>query len=134
MEMKTLQEHLEQCIITEKFHPLIKKEIKTKNNEFNEGDIVLFREMYEKGDETSIMIVVENLGDRCKVKIISSPLSKILGFSTQTYSCKDLFKVGEVNFKVEKHNFDVKGFLEYCDSIGIDTKETKERLKYYGYI
>ena len=30
MKMKTLQEHLEQYIITEKFHPLIKKEIKNK--------------------------------------------------------------------------------------------------------
>lgn len=132
--MKTLQEHLEQYIITEKFHPLIKKEMKTKNNEFNDGDIVLFREIYEKGDETSIMVVVENLGDRCKVKVISSPLSKILGFSTQTYPCDELFKVGEINLEGKKYDFDVKELLEYCDSIGIDTKETKERLKRNGYI
>ena len=90
--------------------------------------------MYEKGDETSIMIVVENIGDRCKVKIISSPLSMVLGFSTQTLSCDELFKVGEVNLKGKKYDFDVKELLEYCDSIGVDTKETKERLKRYGYI
>jgi hypothetical protein len=64
--MKTLIEHINSVLITEsKQHPFFNKRIDTKSNEFDVGDVVLFKEILESGDENAIMVVTENRGDRC---------------------------------------------------------------------
>jgi ATP-dependent Lon protease len=65
-----INEQLNQNITESKKNPLLKKEIKT--DEFEIGDIVLFKDFIEAGDEDDIMVVVEPLGDRCDVEHIGT--------------------------------------------------------------
>ena len=135
--MKTLKEHINSVLITEsKQHPFFNKRIDTKSNEFDVGDVVLFKELLEPGDENAIMVVTENRGDRCQVAIVSSPLSRILGLSNQVYLCKELFKIGEIKFggTAKRYQFNIQSVLSVCEQIGMDITETQLKLKNLGYI
>lgn len=117
-------------ILEAKEHPFIKKEIKTKNGEFENGDIVLFRELLDKGDETAVMVVTEAKGNRCDVATISAPMA--LGFPVQCLSTSYLFKIGETTVKRYSgkggFDIDIQTALDECEKVGLDITEMKEKL------
>ena len=128
--MKSLQEHLIQLINESKNNPLLKFEIKI-NGSFEPGDVVLFREFWEKGDDSVIMIVAEDRGNRSLVSEIGT--SSILG-STKTLSNKELFKVGQVTIifdKKGKHpvipSESVAEAIKLCEDLGMDCEEIKKK-------
>lgn len=124
-----INEQLNQNITESKKNPLLKKEIKT--DEFEIGDIVLFKDFIEAGDEDDIMVVVEPLGDRCDVEHIGT--LSILG-SMQTLANKYLFKVGHTT--VEKngktHFIDIEDALNQCEKIGMDVTVPRKNELYRG--
>ena len=126
--MKTLNEHLVQIINESKKNPVLKFEIKT--NSFEPGDVVLFREFWEKGDDSVIMIVAEDRGNRSLVSEIGTSL--VLG-STRTLSNSDLFKVGQVaiNLDDKKHPVipaaSIAEAIKLCEDLGMDCEEIKKK-------
>ena len=127
--MKSLQEHLNKLINESKNNPLLKFEIKT-NGSFEPGDVVLFREFWEKGDDSVIMIVAEDRGNRSLVSEIGT--SSILG-STKTLSNKELFKVGQVTIDLsdKKHPIipgtSVAEAIKLCEDFGMNCEEIKKK-------
>ena len=133
--MKDLKNYITETvhknIINEaKEYPFIKKEIKTKNGEFENGDIVLFKELLDKGDEKAVMVVTEAKGDRCDVATISAPMA--FGFPVQCLSTSYLFKIGETT--VTRHpgrggfDIDIQTALDECEKVGLDITDMKEKL------
>jgi hypothetical protein len=110
-------------------NPLLKFEVKTKGS-FEPGDVVLFREFWEKGDDSVIMIVAEDRGNRSLVSDIGTSLA--LG-SSRTLSNRDLFKVGQVaiNLDDKKHPVipatSVEAAIKLCEDLGMDCEEIKKR-------
>lgn len=117
--MKSLTQYLTES----KNHPFIKNEIKTDH--FNPGDVVLFREIWESGDDTAIMVVIEDKGSRVLVENIGTMLST---GSSRTLPSRDLFKIGsvEVKGKIVPAESVAKVF-ELCEAIGMDCTVAKER-------
>ena len=110
-------------------NPLLKFEVKT-NGSFEAGDVVLFREFWEKGDDSIIMIVAEDRGNRSLVSDIGTSL--VLG-SSRTLSNSDLFKVGQVTIKLEKKGHpiipaeSIAEAIKICEDLGMDCEEIKKR-------
>lgn len=110
-------------------NPLLKFEVKT-NGSFGPGDIVLFREFYEKGDDSIIMIVAEDRGNRSLVSEIGTSL--VLG-SSRTLSNRDLFKVGQVTINLDdkKHPVipaaSIAEAIKLCEDLGMDCEEIKKK-------
>ena len=113
---------------TEK-NPLLKFEVKT-NGSFEPGDVVLFREFWEKGDDSIIMIVAEDRGNRSLVSEIGTSL--VLG-SSRTLSNRDLFKVGQVTINLDdkKHPVipaeSIAEAIKLCEDLGMDCEEIKKK-------
>lgn len=113
---------------TEK-NPLLKFEVKT-NGSFEPGDVVLFREFWEKGDDSIIMIVAEDRGNRSLVSEIGTSL--VLG-SSRTLSNRDLFKVGQVTINLDdkKHPVipaeSISEAIKLCEDLGMDCEEIKKK-------
>lgn len=129
--MKSLQQHINETLlqnITEaKKNPLLDKEIKT--DEFELGDIVLYKDFFEEGDEYAIMVVIEPKGNRCDVSLIGT--RSILG-STHTLLSRDLFKVGHTTVKKIGRSFDIdiEDVLNQCEEIGMDVTIPRENELY----
>lgn len=110
-------------------NPLLKFEVKT-NGSFEPGDVVLFREFYEKGDDSIIMIVAEDRGNRSLVSEIGTSL--VLG-SSRTLSNRDLFKVGQVTINLDdkKHPVipaaSIAEAIKFCEDLGMDCEEIKKK-------
>lgn len=110
-------------------NPLLKYEVKT-NGSFEPGDVVLFREFYEKGDDSIIMIVAEDRGNRSLVSEIGTSL--VLG-SSKTLSNRDLFKVGQVTINLDdkKHPVipaaSIAEAIKLCEDLGMDCEEIKKK-------
>lgn len=110
-------------------NPLLKYEVKT-NGSFEPGDVVLFREFYEKGDDSIIMIVAEDRGNRSLVSEIGTSL--VLG-SSRTLSNRDLFKVGQVTINLDdkKHPVipaaSIAEAIKLCEDLGMDCEEIKKK-------
>lgn len=117
--MKSLTQYLTES----KSHQCIKSEIKVDH--FTPGDVVLFREIWEKGDDTAIMVVIEDKGNRVLVEDIGTMLST---GSSRTLPSRDLFKVGEVEVKgkIVPAESVAKAF-EICEAIGMDCTVGRER-------
>ena len=125
-----ITETVRQNIITEsKKNPLLNKEIKT--DEFELGDIVLYRDFFEEGDEYAIMVVIEPKGNRCDVALVGTRL--ILG-NTHTLSSKDLFKVGHTTVKKVGRgvDIDIEDTLNQCEELGMDVTIPRENELYRG--
>lgn len=109
-------------------NPLLKYEIKT--NSFEPGDVVLFREFLDKGDDSIIMVVAEDRGNRVLVSDIGTSLA--LG-SSRTLMSKELFKVGQVAIDLsdKKHPVipatSVEAAIKLCEDLGMNCEETKKR-------
>ena len=127
--MKGLKEHLIQLIIESKNNPLLKFEVKT-NGSFEPGDVVLFREFWEKGDDSIIMVVAEDRGNRSLVSEIGT--SSILG-STKTFNNNELFKVGQVAIDLsdKRHpvipGTSVEAAIKLCEDLGMNCEEIKKK-------
>jgi hypothetical protein len=112
-------------------NPLLKFEVKT-NGSFEPGDVVLFREFWEKGDDSVIMIVAEDRGNRSLVSDIGT--SSALG-SSRTLSNRDLFKVGQVTINLDdkKHPIipaaSIAEAIKLCEDLGMDCTTIKDREK-----
>lgn len=110
-------------------NPLLKFEVKT-NGSFEPGDVVLFREFWEKGDDSIIMIVAEDRGNRSLVSDIGTSLA--LG-SSRTLSNRDLFKVGQVTINLDdkKHPVipaeSVAEAIKLCEDLGMDCEVIKKK-------
>ena len=117
--MKSLTQYLTES----KNNPLLKHEIKVNN--FTPGDVVLFREIWEPGDDTAIMVVMEDNGNRVLVADVGTMSS--IG-SSRTLASRDLFKVGEVEVKgkILPGESIAKAF-EICEAIGMDCTVGRER-------
>lgn len=99
--------------ITEaKHNKYINLEIKT--DDFAVGDIVLFRELLEKGDQDAIMVVVENRSPRVLISDVGTTI--ILG-STHVFNEDELFKVGHVEPKDKI--IDEREIFDICKELGI---------------
>lgn len=129
MNMKTLKEHLVQIINESKKNPLLKFEIKT-NGSFEPGDVVLFREFWEKGDDSVIMVVAEDRGNRSLVSDIGTSLA--FG-SSRTLSNNELFKVGQVAIDLSDKRHPVipaasiAEAIKLCEDLGMDCEVIKKR-------
>lgn len=128
--MKGLKEHLIQVINeSAKSNPLLKFEIKTKGS-FEPGDVVLFREFWEKGDDSIILVVAEDRGNRSLVSEIGT--SSILG-STKTFNNNELFKVGQVAIDLsdKRHPVipatSVEAAIKLCEDLGMNCDEIKKK-------
>jgi hypothetical protein len=110
-------------------NPLLKYEVKT-NGSFEPGDVVLFREFYEKGDDSIIMIVAEDRGNRSLVSEIGTSL--VQG-SKKTISNRNLFKVGQVTINLDdkKHPVipaaSIAEAIKLCEDLGMDCEEIKKK-------
>lgn len=110
-------------------NPLLKFEVKT-NGSFEPGDVVLFREFWEKGDDSVIMIVAEDRGNRSLVSDIGTSLA--LG-SSRTLSNRDLFKVGQVTINLDdkKHPVipaeSIAEAIKLCEDLGMDCEVIKKK-------
>lgn len=124
--MKTLVQYITES----KKHPLLQHEIKT--DEFNPGDVVLFRELLEHGDENAIMVIVESYDNRALVAEIGS--SMILG-SSRTLATKELFKIGNVKINGKTIPAEsIAQIFEICEGIGMDcTIAKKNQMKHGKY-
>lgn len=128
--MREINEYLNESIILEhKKHPLIKKEIKTDGT-FKPGDIVLFRDLMEEGDEHAIMFVSADRGRYSVVEDIGTILT--LG-SSHNMENDYLFKIGQVDCKLDKYNECktitaemIAEIFEICEKAGLDCTEAKE--------
>lgn len=128
--IKDLKIHLMESVNEAKGteNPLLKFEVKT--NSFEPGDVVLFREFWEKGDDSVIMIVAEDRGNRSLVSDIGTSLA--LG-SSRTLSNKDLFKVGQVTINLDdkKHPVipaaSIAEAIKLCEDLGMDCEEIKKK-------
>lgn len=109
-------------------NPLLKFEVKT--NSFEPGDVVLFREFLDKGDDSIIMVVAEDRGNRVLVSDIGTSLA--LG-SSRTLMSKELFKVGQVAIDLsdKRHPVipatSVEAAIKLCEDLGMDCEEIKKR-------
>lgn len=129
--MKNINEFINESMVCEsKKNPLLKKEIKT-NGEFEPGDIVLFREFLEDGDEEAIMFVVGQRNGYCLVEDIGTSL--VLGSSTNMDN-DYIFKIGHVNCELDKYNECktitadmIAEIFEICEKAGMDCTIPKER-------
>ena len=127
--MRTLTEHITYLLNESKNNPLLKFEVKT-NGSFEPGDVVLFREFYEKGDDSIIMIVAEDRGNRSLVSEIGTSL--VLG-SSKTLSNRDLFKVGQVTINLDdkKHPVipaaSIAETIKLCEDLGMDCEVIKKK-------
>ena len=127
--MRTLTEHITYLLNESKNNPLLKFEVKT-NGSFEPGDVVLFREFYEKGDDSIIMIVAEDRGNRSLVSEIGTSL--VLG-SSKTLSNRDLFKVGQVTINLDdkKHPVipaaSIAEAIKLCEDLGMDCEVIKKK-------
>lgn len=128
--MRDINEYLTESIILEhKKHPLINKEIKTDGT-FKPGDIVLFRDLMEKGDEHAIMFVSADRGRYSVVEDIGTILT--LG-SSHNMENDYLFKIGQVDCKLDKYNECktitaemIAEIFEICEKAGLDCTIPKE--------
>ena len=128
--MRDINEYLTESIILEhKKHPLINKEIKTDGT-FKPGDIVLFRDLMEKGDEHAIMFVSADRGRYSVVEDIGTILT--LG-SSHNMENDYLFKIGQVDCKLDKYNECktitaemIAEIFEICENAGLDCTIPKE--------
>ena len=128
--LKDLKLHLIESVNEAKGteNPLLKFQVKT--NSFEPGDVVLFREFWEKGDDSIIMVVAEDRGNRVLVSDIGT--SSVLG-STRTLMSKELFKVGQVAIDLsdKKHPVipatSVEAAIKLCEDLGMDCEEIKKR-------
>lgn len=129
--MRDINEYLTESIILEhKKHPLINKEIKTDGT-FKPGDIVLFRDLMEKGDEHAIMFVSADRGRYSVVEDIGTILT--LG-SSHNMENDYIFKIGQVDCKLDKYNECktitaemIAEIFEICEKAGLDCTIPKER-------
>jgi hypothetical protein len=128
--MKGLKDHLIQVINeSAKSNPLLKFEVKTKGS-FEPGDVVLFREFWEKGDDSIILIVAEDRGNRSLVSEIGT--SSILG-STKTFNNNEMFKVGQVAIDLsdKRHPVipatSVEAAIKLCEDLGMNCDEIKKK-------
>lgn len=112
--MKTLKEY----IIESAKNKYLALEITA--DEFETGDVVLFRNLLDRGDQDAVMVVVEPRGNRSLVADVG--ISLTLG-STHTFMNDDLFKVGHV----EPHNkvIDYQDVYDICDELGVQLKNKK---------
>ena len=128
--MKNINEFINESMVFEsKKHPLIKKEIKT--DEFEPGDIVLFRDILEEGDEHAIMFVSSYRGRYSVVEDIGTILT--LG-SSHNMENDYIFKIGHVDCKTDKYNECkiitpemIAEIFEICEKAGLDCTIPKER-------
>ena len=129
--MRKINDFIKESMVCEaKKHPLINKEIKTKG-EFEPGDIVLFRELYEQGDEHAIMFVSGIRNGYVSVADIGTSLS--LG-SSRNVSNTDIFKIGHIDCKLDKYGECrivsgemVAEIFDVCEKAGLDCTIPKER-------
>lgn len=128
--MKNINEFINESIILEhKKHPLLKKEIKTDGT-FKPGDIVLFRDLMEEGDEEAIMFVAADRGRYSVVEDIGTILT--LG-SSHNMENDYLFKIGEIPVKLDKYGECklisaemIAQIFDICEKAGLDCTEAKE--------
>lgn len=106
--------HLKDYILESKYkpHPCLSLEIPTET--FEKGDICLFRELMERGDENTILLVLEDRGNRCLAAGISSYKTMSL-IPTTNYTNSDLFKIGHYN--IQGRNYDPEKVYNYAKSI-----------------
>ena len=111
-----------------KKNPLLKFEVKT-NGSFKPGDVVLFREFWEKGDDSVIMIVAEDRGNRSLVSEVGT--LSTLG-SSKTLNNNELFKVGQVTINLDDKRHPVipaesiAEAIKLCEDFGMDCEEIKK--------
>lgn len=133
--MNDLREYIKstvrESIVNEsKQHPLIKKEIKTDGT-FKPGDIVLYRDLMEKGDEYAIMFVA---ADRERYSVVAD-IGTILALgSSHNMDNKYIFKIGEIPVKLDRHGECntitaemIAEIFDICEKAGLDCTIPKER-------
>lgn len=129
--MKNINEFINESIVLEhKKHPLINKEIKTDGT-FKPGDIVLYRDLMEKGDEHAIMFVAADRGRYSVVEDIGTILT--LG-SSHNMENDYIFKIGEIPVKLDKYGECntispemIAQIFDICEKAGLDCTIPKER-------
>ena len=128
--MKSLKEYMGNMVVESKKHPLLNKEIKTDGN-FEVGDIVLYRDIYEKSDEYAIMFVAAAYDGSSLVADIGTSLA--LG-SSHTLDNRYLFKIGEIKCEKDKYKECkritgemIAEIFEICEKAGLDCTIPKER-------
>lgn len=120
----------ESIVNESKKNPLLKKEIKTDGT-FKPGDIVLFRDFFEKGDEHAIMFVSADRGRYSVVEDIGTILT--LG-SSHNMENDYIFKIGEIPVKLDKYGECktitaemIAQIFDICEKAGMDCTIPKER-------
>ena len=128
--MKNINDFIQESLVCEsKKHPLIGKEIKT-NGSFEPGDIVLFRDLLEKGDEHAIMFVSADRGRYSVVEDIGTILT--LG-SSHNMENDYIFKIGHIDCKLDKYKECkiitpemIAEIFDICEKAGLDCTIPKE--------
>ena len=117
--------NLKDCILESMHNPYLKYEIPTKG-QFEVGDIVLYRDFVESDDEKTVMVVLEDRGNRSLVSEVSAGLT--LG-STNVVMNKEVFKIGTTTVKKSGRSWDtdVEQVIATCESIGMDCSYIKNR-------
>ena len=120
----------ESIVNESKKNPLLKNEIKTDGT-FKPGDIVLFRDFLEKGDEHAIMFVSADRGRYSVVEDIGTILT--LG-SSHNMENDYIFKIGEIPVKLDKYGECkiitaemIAQIFDICEKAGMDCTIPKER-------
>jgi hypothetical protein len=133
--MKSLKEYMGNMVVESKKHPLLNKEIKT-DGEFKTGDIVLYRDLLDKGDETAIMFVVGPRNGYVLVADIGTSLT--LG-SSHDIQNEYLFKIGEIKVKLDKYGECklitgemIEEIFDICEKAGLDCTQAKENERKRG--
>ena len=119
----------ESIVNESKKNPLLKNEIKTDGT-FKPGDIVLFRDFLEKGDEHAIMFVSADRGRYSVVEDIGTILT--LG-SSHNMENDYIFKIGEIPVKLDKYGECkiitaemIAEIFDICEKAGLDCTIPKE--------
>ena len=119
----------ESIVNESKKNPLLKKEIKTDGT-FKPGDIVLFRDFLEEGDEHAIMFVSADRGRYSVVEDIGTILT--LG-SSHNMENDYIFKIGEIPVKLDKYGECkiitpemIAEIFDICEKAGLDCTIPKE--------
>ena len=129
--MKNINEFINESIVLEhKKHPLLDKEIKTDGT-FKPGDIVLYRDLMEKGDEYAIMFVA---ADRERYSVVADVGTTLALGSSHNVDNSYIFKIGEIPVQLDRHkecnNITAEmtaEIFDVCEKAGLDCTIPKER-------